>query len=83
MRPKHSTTFEVGDEVQFYEDTFPMYQVYVGKRFTILETQDVPPEEIDFNPATGGGGVAHHQLVVIELDGEQKMMSGAFFEKVS
>ena len=50
-----------------------------GDSFTIKDVEHVPTNEIDYNPHTQEGGVGHHQLLTIEIDGVDRTLSGLFF----
>ncbi len=74
---RHSFTFEVGKRVRFYPDDV-MHHDKADKSHLVLATIDVPEEEIDYNPLTEEGGVAHHQWIIIE--GLSNKISGHWFQ---
>lgn len=67
------TTFKIGDFVTFRK-------VYEGT-FKVLDVREVPVDQIEFNPATGEGGVSHHQWLLIDSEDHPYLISGWYFEK--
>ena len=81
------TTFVVGQEVTFQRsiwngmsDSSKRFNLK-GKTFVVKQIQDVPEKEIVYDPYTFQGGVGHHQWLILEVEGEDKIYSGLFFEK--
>lgn len=68
-------TRKVGELVTFNK-------IYKGT-FKVLKVEEVPPDQIEYDPVHQTGGVGHHQWLLIDSPDHKTPISGWFFEPES
>ena len=56
------------------------YRNLKGESYTIVKIEVSPVDQIRYNPNTHTGGIGHHQLITIVIDGMARTYSGLYFD---
>jgi len=82
------TTFSKGQVVTFDKNSWfkpnykdlTNYRNLKGESYTIVKIEASPVDQIKYNSITHDGGIGHHQLITIVVDGVERTFSGLYFD---